>query len=110
MLVAGLVLFLFHTGFANEGDYINSWIVQIDGGAEVAEGLARKHGFNNEGQVFYDYVLLVCSFLLLPLLFCCLGHRQFKVDPSLSHLFKAMFSNSKHFTWECIPSEITTAN
>ena len=74
MLVAILVIFLFHTGLANEGKYINSWIVQIDGGAEEAESLARKHGFNNEGQVCYNYVLVVHTALLL-LLFCVLpGH------------------------------------
>ena len=59
MLVAILMLFLFRTGFTNEGrEYINSWIVQIDGDAEEAESLARKHGFNNEGLVCYDFVLI----------------------------------------------------
>ena len=31
--------------------YSNQWLLQIDGGKEEADRLARKHGFVNEGKV-----------------------------------------------------------
>lgn len=34
-----------------EKRYSNSWAVEVKGGHEVAEQLARKHGFINRGQV-----------------------------------------------------------
>ena len=37
---------------AKEKDrYSNSWAVEVRGGADKAEELARKHGFTNLGQV-----------------------------------------------------------
>ena len=107
MLVAILILFLFHTGLANEGKYINSWIVQIDGDAKEAERLARKHGFNNKGQVCYNNRLLLVFQLLL---FCYLGQRGVKGRPllnlriTLSYSLKTMFLSGKHFT--CIPQNV----
>jgi len=35
----------------NDIKYSNQWSVQIDGGKEEADRLARKHGFVNEGKV-----------------------------------------------------------
>ena len=34
-----------------EADFSNSWAVEIHGGLEVADDLAKKHGFINKGQV-----------------------------------------------------------
>ena len=31
--------------------YTNSWAVEVRGGVEVADELARKHGFVNAGEV-----------------------------------------------------------
>ena len=31
--------------------YTNSWAVEVNGGKEVADNIARKHGFINKGQV-----------------------------------------------------------
>lgn len=46
-----LVTVAFLGGGAAELGYINSWAVEVSGGARIAEELARKHGFINEGQV-----------------------------------------------------------
>uniref|UniRef100_A0A8C7XXT1 Furin (paired basic amino acid cleaving enzyme) b n=1 Tax=Oryzias sinensis TaxID=183150 RepID=A0A8C7XXT1_9TELE len=35
--------------------YTNSWAVQISGGPEEADRIAREHGFINHGNVFGDY-------------------------------------------------------
>lgn len=35
--------------------YTNTWAVQINGGAEEADRIAREHGFINHGNVFGDY-------------------------------------------------------
>uniref|UniRef100_A0A671Y1I7 Furin (paired basic amino acid cleaving enzyme) b n=1 Tax=Sparus aurata TaxID=8175 RepID=A0A671Y1I7_SPAAU len=35
--------------------YTNTWAVQIDGGPEEADRIAREHGFINHGNVFGDY-------------------------------------------------------
>ena len=32
--------------------YLNSWAVEVVGGKEMANDLARKHGFVNRGQVY----------------------------------------------------------
>ena len=40
-------------GTKDEADFSNSWAVEIRGGVEVANALAIKHGFNNEGQVSF---------------------------------------------------------
>uniref|UniRef100_A0AAY5ED52 P/Homo B domain-containing protein n=1 Tax=Electrophorus electricus TaxID=8005 RepID=A0AAY5ED52_ELEEL len=37
------------------GIYTNSWAVQIHGGEEAAQRVARKHNFVNHGNVFGDY-------------------------------------------------------
>lgn len=39
--------------------YTRQWAVHIDGGPEVADAVARDHGFVNLGQVgfFYDFFL-----------------------------------------------------
>ena len=34
--------------------YTNSWAVEVNGGKEVADNIARKHGFINKGQVSND--------------------------------------------------------
>ena len=31
--------------------YTNSWAVEVNGGKQVADDIARKHGFINKGQV-----------------------------------------------------------
>lgn len=36
--------------------YLNRWSVQIDGGKEEAERLAKKHGFVNEGKASLMHV------------------------------------------------------
>ena len=33
--------------------YLTSWAVEVVGGNEMANNLARKHGFVNRGQVYY---------------------------------------------------------
>ncbi|XP_058502006.1 furin (paired basic amino acid cleaving enzyme) b [Solea solea] len=35
--------------------YTNTWAVQINGGPEEADRIAREHGFSNLGNVFGDY-------------------------------------------------------
>nr|KAF6399209.1 furin, paired basic amino acid cleaving enzyme [Molossus molossus] len=35
--------------------FTNTWAVHIPGGPAVADRLARKHGFLNQGQIFGDY-------------------------------------------------------
>ncbi|XP_068612958.1 furin-like [Brachionichthys hirsutus] len=35
--------------------FTNTWAVQVDGGAEEADRIAREHGFINHGNVFGDY-------------------------------------------------------
>ncbi|XP_069758522.1 furin-like isoform X2 [Narcine bancroftii] len=35
--------------------YTNTWAVQVAGGRQAAERLARQHGFVNLGQIFDDY-------------------------------------------------------
>uniref|UniRef100_A0A5F9C7N2 furin n=1 Tax=Oryctolagus cuniculus TaxID=9986 RepID=A0A5F9C7N2_RABIT len=35
--------------------FTNTWAVRIPGGLAVADGVARKHGFLNLGQIFGDY-------------------------------------------------------
>ena len=52
-----LVLSLLQTAMASWGKgYSDSWAVQVDGGYEVAEEIARKHGFAIKGQVGLCYV------------------------------------------------------
>ena len=36
--------------------YTNSWAVEVRGGVEVADELARKHGFINHGQAKASYI------------------------------------------------------
>ena len=31
--------------------FTNSWVVEVDGGREVADAVAKRHGFVNLGQV-----------------------------------------------------------
>ena len=31
--------------------FTNSWVVEVDGGHEVADAVAKRHGFTNLGQV-----------------------------------------------------------
>lgn len=52
-VVCGLVLLsvLSAAMSAVRKDYSNSWAVHVVGGPEVAERLAHKHGFVNQGQV-----------------------------------------------------------
>lgn len=41
--------------------YTNTWAVQINGGPEEANRIARKHGFINLGNVSSDYrIMYVC--------------------------------------------------
>uniref|UniRef100_A0A3B4A9I7 Peptidase S8 pro-domain domain-containing protein n=1 Tax=Periophthalmus magnuspinnatus TaxID=409849 RepID=A0A3B4A9I7_9GOBI len=35
--------------------YTNTWAVQISGGPEEADRIAKEHGFTNLGNVFGDY-------------------------------------------------------
>jgi len=42
-----------------EKRYSNSWAVEVKGGHEVAEQLARKHGFINRGQVHDMHIVHV---------------------------------------------------
>ena len=47
---------------AKEKDrYSNSWAVEVRGGAEKAEELARKHGFTNLGQVGIFVHVCICN-------------------------------------------------
>ena len=46
-----LLLICIVTGAKEKERYSNSWAVEVRGGAEKAEELARKHGFVNLGQV-----------------------------------------------------------
>lgn len=41
--------------------YTNAWAVQIDGGPEEADRIAREHGFINHGNVSYTYCILSVS-------------------------------------------------
>ncbi len=58
VLLSLLVLSLAAHGAQREEDgglegetFSNSWAVEVDGGDEVAELIAEKHGFTNLGQV-----------------------------------------------------------
>ena len=57
-LVVGLLLPVMSWG----KDYSDSWAVEVEGGPEVAEVIARKHGFTNRGQVRL-FILLTTSTL-----------------------------------------------
>ena len=46
-----MVVVLLVPAMSLEKRYSNSWAVEVKGGQEVAEQLARKHGFINHGQV-----------------------------------------------------------
>lgn len=35
----------------SEGYYTQQWVVHVEGGKEVAESLAKDHGFSNLGEV-----------------------------------------------------------
>ena len=49
--------------------YSNQWSVQIDGGKEEADRLAKKHGFVNEGKVSCIKLELVLSELCIKKIF-----------------------------------------
>ena len=36
--------------------YINEWAVQVPGGEQAANKVAKRHGFENRGQVKYENV------------------------------------------------------
>lgn len=40
-------------GSEEEAEFSNSWAVEIHGGLEVADDVAKKHGFINKGQVSF---------------------------------------------------------
>lgn len=49
-----LVFFYFSSEFYGAGEEVvfsNSWAVEILGGPEAADEIAKKHGFINKGQV-----------------------------------------------------------
>lgn len=54
-------------GTSDEEEFTNSWVVEIRGGDEEADSIAKEHGFVNKGQVVK---LLVLSrnntFLVMP--------------------------------------------
>ena len=50
-LLVGLILLVAYAAEAATHRYANSWAVEVRGGPEVAEKLARKHKFINHGQV-----------------------------------------------------------
>ncbi|KAG1933926.1 furin isoform 1 preproprotein [Pimephales promelas] len=57
-LFLGAYLFLLASEvrlITGQGIYTNTWAVHIEGGAEEAERIAKKHGFVSHGQVFRDY-------------------------------------------------------
>ncbi|XP_063929314.1 furin-like protease 1 isoform X3 [Zophobas morio] len=41
----------------SEAHYTQQWAVHIEGGPQVADEVARDHGFENQGQIFEDYYL-----------------------------------------------------
>jgi len=48
----GFVLLTHELKWANAAEvYTNTWAVQIDGGPEEADRIAREHGFINQGNV-----------------------------------------------------------
>lgn len=47
--------------------YTNSWAVQISGGPEEADRIAREHGFINHGNVSSSPFAFNCSHHLTPL-------------------------------------------
>ena len=58
LLLIAVVLVLIVASKSAKPSYSNSWAVEVRGGPEVANELARKHGFVNRGQVssssYYD--------------------------------------------------------
>ena len=54
-----LITFLITLGVSDDVLFSNSWAVEVRGGPEVADDLARKHGFVNRGQV--SVVIVVVS-------------------------------------------------
>nr|XP_008199422.1 PREDICTED: furin-like protease 1, isoform 1-CRR isoform X4 [Tribolium castaneum] len=45
----------------SEAHYTQQWAVHIEGGPQVADEVARDHGFENQGQIFEDYYLFTHS-------------------------------------------------
>jgi furin len=45
----------------SEAHYTQQWAVHIEGGPQVADEVARDHGFANQGQIFDDYYLFTHS-------------------------------------------------
>lgn len=66
---------LFYSGYLSavlslsDIKYSNQWSVQINGGKEEADRLARKHGFLNEGKVGNKLNEMVIVFFFLRLRF-----------------------------------------
>ena len=63
VLVAGVLTIACLTSLVSSDGalFSNSWAVEIKGGPDVADMLARKHGFANRGQVSVC-VLSACPF------------------------------------------------
>lgn len=51
LLVGLLVACLISLVSSDDALFSNSWAVEIRGGPDIADMLARKHGFANRGQV-----------------------------------------------------------
>ncbi len=47
-----LIVYFTVLGKGDEALFSNSWAVEVTGGPEEADRLARKHGFSNRGQVW----------------------------------------------------------
>ena len=65
-VTAILILFSIGTvlsGVAGRDRYSNSWAVEVRGGVEKAEELARHHGFVNLGQVHMSHCDIPCIYI-----------------------------------------------
>ena len=57
LVVVGYLLLVVTVGADDDVLFSNSWAVEIRGGPEMADLLARKHGFANRGLVCcYKYL------------------------------------------------------
>ena len=50
-IAAVLVIQLHVTVISSSVQYVDSWAVEVTGGAEKANTLAKKHGLHNSGKV-----------------------------------------------------------
>lgn len=57
----GLVLLTAELKWTDAAEmYTNTWAVQINGGLEEADRIAKEHGFINQGNVSSTHIILCC--------------------------------------------------